>query len=131
MRLLFNLFACFILLFAGQKGYSNAAPALNNIGLHAVAEKKASVSVPQKAYYVANYVAENGTPPPDYVGGTVFQNREGLLPKYDANSNRISYHEYDVNPYVSGVNRGPERIVLGSDGSRYYTGDHYASFEQF
>jgi len=81
--------------------------------------------VPQKAYTVADYVAKNGRAPQGYVGGTVFQNREGLLPQGTA------YKEYDVNPKVSGQNRGAERIVIGSDGSRYYTGDHYASFTKF
>ena len=74
---------------------------------------------------MADYVAKNGRAPQGYVGGTVFQNREGLLPQGTA------YKEYDVNPKVSGQNRGAERIVIGSDGSRYYTGDHYASFTKF
>ncbi|MGY0035488.1 ribonuclease domain-containing protein [Pedobacter sp. NJ-S-72] len=87
--------------------------------------KKAFATVPQKAYTVADYVAKNGRAPQGYVGGTVFQNREGLLPQGTA------YKEYDVNPKVSGQNRGAERIVIGSDGSRYYTGDHYASFTKF
>ncbi|HVI43713.1 MAG TPA: ribonuclease domain-containing protein [Chitinophaga sp.] len=126
MRLLLNLFACLTLLF----GTGSASAALNNSGYHVVG-KNVAVTVPQKAYYVAGYVADYGTPPPGYVGGTTFQNREGLLPKYDSRGVRITYKEYDVNKYVQGVNRGPERIVLGSDGSRYYTSDHYASFEDF
>lgn len=36
-----------------------------------------------------------------------------------------------LNPYVKGVDRGLERLVTGSDGSAYYTGDHYGSFLQF
>jgi ribonuclease T1 len=87
--------------------------------------KQSFAVVPQKAYTVADYVAKNGKAPQGYVGGTVFQNREGLLPQGTA------YKEYDVNPKVSGQNRGAERIVIGSDGSRYYTGDHYASFTKF
>ena len=31
----------------------------------------------------------------------------------------------------SGVNRGAERIVKGSDGSTQYTGDHYRTFTKF
>jgi len=42
----------------------------------------------------------------------------------------ITYRECDVNPYVKGQNRGPERIVTGSDGSAYFTSDHYSSFTQ-
>jgi len=33
-----------------------------------------------------------------------------------------------VNPRMPGKNRGPERLVTGSDGSAYYTADHYKSF---
>ncbi|QNK64499.1 hypothetical protein H7F33_08480 [Pedobacter sp. PAMC26386] len=87
--------------------------------------KAVAATVPQKAYTVADYVAKNGKAPQGYVGGTVFQNREGLLP------GGVAYKEYDVNPKVSGQNRGAERIVIGSDGSRYYTGDHYATFTKF
>jgi guanyl-specific ribonuclease Sa len=47
------------------------------------------------------------------------------LPKTDSNGNPINYKEYDVNPYQKGVNRGTERIVIGSDGKAYYTNDHY------
>jgi hypothetical protein len=39
--------------------------------------------------------------------------------------------EWDVNQYVKGVNRGAERIVLGSDGGRYYTSNHYQTFTKF
>jgi guanyl-specific ribonuclease Sa len=40
----------------------------------------------------------------------------------------VNYREYDVQPYKQGVNRGSERIVRGSDGSAYYTSDHYKTF---
>ena len=42
--------------------------------------------------------------------------------------NPITYKEYDVNPQQTGVNRGTERIVIGSDGKAYYTDDHYHTF---
>jgi len=29
-----------------------------------------------------------------------------------------------VNPFKRGVNRGPERLLLGTDGSAYFTGSH-------
>jgi ribonuclease T1 len=55
--------------------------------------------------------------------GTVFQNREGLLPKEGAGY----YTEYTVeNPAYT--NRGVERLVVGSNGEVYYTPDHYGSF---
>ncbi|WP_052496656.1 guanyl-specific ribonuclease [Pedobacter lusitanus] len=98
---------------------------LNETTVNTATAKQAVAIVPQKAYTVADYVAKNGRAPQGYVGGTVFQNREGLLPS------GVTYKEYDVNPKVSGQNRGAERIVISSDGRRYYTGDHYASFTEF
>ncbi|MEO6602124.1 MAG: ribonuclease domain-containing protein [Polyangiaceae bacterium] len=51
-----------------------------------------------------------------------------MLPETDSAGNTIRYREWDVNRYQPGVNRGPERLVTGSDGSAYYTGDHYGTF---
>ncbi len=84
----------------------------------------------QKAWTVLDRVLAKGSPLPGYKGGSVFQNSDGLLPGVDGAGNAITYREWDVNPYVKGVNRGPERLVTSSDGSAYYTGDHYDSFLQ-
>lgn len=67
--------------------------------------------------------------------GDVAGNNDGrgggqVLPRLDSKNSPISYKEYDVNPYQRGVNRGSERVVIGSDGSSYYTKDHYRSFDQ-
>jgi guanyl-specific ribonuclease Sa len=51
-----------------------------------------------------------------------------ILPMMDSAGQNITYREYDVNPFTPGVNRGPERLVVGSDGSAYYTADHYITF---
>ena len=59
-----------------------------------------------------------------YVGGRVFHNLQSVLPQ------GTTYIEHDVHLYVPGVNRGPERIVRGSDGRDWYTNDHYATFTQ-
>jgi ribonuclease T1 len=89
----------------------------------------AANEIPESAQEVLDYVeTHNGEAPPGYVGGRVFGNYDGLLPSYDSEGNPITYREYDVNPYQQGVNRGVERIVVGSDGSAYYTNDHYATF---
>jgi guanyl-specific ribonuclease Sa len=76
-----------------------------------------------------------GKAPAGYKGGRTFMNdgRGGgqVLPQTDATGQRVSYREYDVNPFQSGVNRGPERIVIGSDGSAYYTSNHYGTFDPF
>ena len=129
-KILFALLT-FGLLFSSFTKDSNSSLALVNtlqattVSIAGQTSQQAAAAVPQKAYTVADYVAKNGKAPQGYVGGTVFQNREGLLPQ------GVAYKEYDVNPKVSGQNRGAERIVLGNDGSRYYTGDHYASFTSF
>jgi len=67
---------------------------------------------------------------PDIQGGKTFQNREGKLPPTDGSGNAIQYKEWDVNPKQAGVGRGQERVVTGSDGSEYYTADHYTTFQK-
>ena len=81
------------------------------------------VEVPEKAREVlAEIQKRNGEPLPGYVGGRVFGNREGRLP-------RGEYREYDVNPKKSGKNRGTERIVIEQrTGKAYYSRDHYETF---
>lgn len=81
----------------------------------------------EKAWTVLNRVDAKGAPLPGYKGGRVFENTQGRLPETPG----VTYKEWDVNPYVKGVNRGPERIVTGSDGSAYWTGDHYDTFLMF
>jgi guanyl-specific ribonuclease Sa len=91
-------------------------------------------SIPSRASDTLRHVRSTGQPPPGQVGGRVFQNdgRGGgrILPRADARGNPITYREFDVRPYVPGVNRGAERVVVGSDGRAWYTDDHYASFLQ-
>ncbi|MGV9709291.1 ribonuclease domain-containing protein [Gordonia sp. NPDC003424] len=65
---------------------------------------------------------------PGTKGGTVFRNNEGHLPKTGKNGSPITYREWDVNPKKPGKSRDAERIVTGSDGSAWYTDDHYQSF---
>ncbi|GAB0102428.1 hypothetical protein JMUB6875_13960 [Nocardia sp. JMUB6875] len=61
-------------------------------------------------------------------GGETWNNRDGTLPRKDSSGKAISYQEWDVNPKQRGQGRDAERIVTGSDGSAYYTGDHYKTF---
>ena len=58
------------------------------------------------------------------IGGDVFQNREGLLPKKAGRT----WTECDINTWGR-YSRGAERIVFSNDGLVYYTANHYASFE--
>jgi ribonuclease T1 len=64
-----------------------------------------------------------GGPFPYRQDGTVFSNREHLLPA-EAHG---YYHEYTV-PTPGSPDRGARRIVMGSQGEAYYTDDHYRSF---
>jgi guanyl-specific ribonuclease Sa len=55
--------------------------------------------------------------------GTVFQNREGLLPpKPDG------YYREWVHPTPGVQGPGSQRVVTGKDGEAYYTPDHYRTF---
>jgi guanyl-specific ribonuclease Sa len=90
--------------------------------------------VPSKVAVVLKYVDDNGAPPKGYEGGRTFLNlgRDGeeTLPRNDAHSRAIRYREWDVNAHIPGKNRGGERLVTGSDGSAYYTSDHYRTFKR-
>jgi guanyl-specific ribonuclease Sa len=66
---------------------------------------------------------EDGGPFPNDEDGTVFGNRERLLPAESSDY----YREYTVETPGSD-DRGARRIVTGSAGELYYTEDHYSSF---
>ena len=56
---------------------------------------------------------------------------EEILPRKDANGKDITYKEFDINrkdPVTN--NRDSKRFVSGSDGSVYYTDDHYMTFKR-
>jgi ribonuclease T1 len=66
-----------------------------------------------------------GGPYPYAKDGSVFGNREGLLPK----QKHGYYREYTVRtPKVR--TRGARRIVKGASGELFYTDDHYNSFKR-
>lgn len=68
--------------------------------------------------------ALSNTLPGKCIGGDLFQNREGLLPKKEGRQ----YYECDIGT-LSSTARGAQRIVFSNDGLVYYTADHYESFE--
>lgn len=78
--------------------------------------------LPPEASDTADLIARGG-PFPYPQDGTVFQNREDLLPDCPSGY----YHEYTVETPGS-PDRGARRIVTGDDGEHFYTDDHYASF---
>lgn len=85
-------------------------------------------SAPAYALKVLQYIRQNGQAPDGYVGGREFQNREKRLPQKAPDGKKIRYSEWDVHPKTAGKDRGPERLVTGSDHSAWYTKDHYKSF---
>ncbi|WP_243302491.1 ribonuclease domain-containing protein [Geothrix oryzisoli] len=87
-------------------------------------------AVPAHARETLAYVRQHGYAPPGYVGGRIFGNYEGVLPRYDTRRKRIEYREWDVQPKAEGRNRGAERLVTGSDGRAWYTADHYRTFTE-
>jgi RHS repeat-associated protein len=109
---------------------------------HAWSKLDSDLNVPSHAKDVADHIDKNGVPPTGHRGGGEFANDgrpfsrttgeplSEILPQKDARGRSITYTEYDVRPFTPGVNRGRERIVIGSDGRKYYTNDHYNSFTE-
>ncbi|MFJ4715449.1 ribonuclease [Streptomyces sp. NPDC088785] len=81
-------------------------------------------ALPAQAHDTLDLI-EAGGPFPYPQDGTVFQNREGVLPSRSTGY----YHEYTVITPGSS-DRGARRVVTGEAGDEdYYTADHYASFD--
>ncbi|WP_460070813.1 guanyl-specific ribonuclease [Streptomyces sp. YKOK-I1] len=80
--------------------------------------------LPSQAYDTLELI-EQGGPFPYSQDGSVFQNREGVLPSRSTGY----YHEYTVKTPGSST-RGARRIVTGQQYEEdYYTSDHYATFD--
>ena len=80
--------------------------------------------LPDQAYTTLRLI-DAGGPFPYRQDGSVFQNREGILPSHSLGY----YHEYTVKTPGSST-RGARRIVTGDSAQEdYYTADHYASFD--
>ncbi len=89
-------------------------------GLAAVALR----ALPPEAQHTVQLIDQGG-PFPYTKDGTVFQNREGILPKQPTGY----YHEYTV--ITSGSpDRGARRVIAGKNGELYYTDDHYTTFRE-
>lgn len=80
--------------------------------------------LPSQAYTTLDLIDQGG-PFPYRQDGSVFQNREGILPSHSSGY----YHEYTVKTPGSST-RGARRIVTGQAYEEdFYTSDHYASFD--
>lgn len=80
--------------------------------------------LPPQATDTVNLIKQGGPFPYPSHDGSVFDNREGVLP----NCATGYYHEYTVITPGSPT-RGTRRIITGQGGEYFYTGDHYASFQ--
>jgi guanyl-specific ribonuclease Sa len=99
---------------------------------HRPARPRLPEGIPAKVATVLEHIDNDHQAPDGYEGGRTFHNfgraNEERLPLKDKEGNAISYQEWDVHPKIHNVNRGAERLVTGSDGSAYYTSDHYRTF---
>lgn len=93
----------------------------------AAADARLPAFLPAQAHDTLALIARGG-PFPHAQDGTVFGNREHLLPERP----RGYYHEYTVETPGS-RDRGARRIITGGDPPAvyYYTDDHYRSFREF
>ncbi|WP_020671180.1 ribonuclease domain-containing protein [Amycolatopsis nigrescens] len=80
-------------------------------------------TLPKEATDTYNLIKQGGPFPYPEKDGTVFSNREGILPSCASGY----YHEYTV-PTPGSPDRGARRIVTGNGGEFFYTPDHYESF---
>ena len=104
---------------SSKAGSSSSASGQSPAGITTVVES----ALPDQARDVISRIDHGGTFKYRQ-DGAIFANREGLLP----GEPRGYYREYTVD--TPGVpDRGPRRVILGSQGELYYTSDHYRSFE--
>ena len=72
---------------------------------------------------------DQGTNPPGCRSAKPYENLDGQLPRTDPTGKPIRYTENDVKPadmkQPPGRRFGTERIITGSDGSAYYSPQHY------
>ncbi|MFH9606964.1 ribonuclease domain-containing protein [Streptomyces sp. NPDC017448] len=120
-----------LLIASGPVAAQAAGPATATTVSHSASAFRAAAvgsicysALPPQAHDTLDLI-ERGGPFPYEQDGTVFQNREGLLPDRSTGY----YHEYTVITPGSET-RGARRIVTGEQNEEdYYTADHYASFD--
>ena len=129
-RLVAVLFALLATLFAGVTAAAAASPASpavvaqNSCGNLSGFSHTTLSALPAEATTTYNLIQTDGPFPYPKNDGVVFDNREGILPACASGY----YHEYTV-PTPGSSTRGTRRIVTGSAGEYFYTGDHYATFK--
>ncbi|GAB3436141.1 guanyl-specific ribonuclease [Actinophytocola sediminis] len=118
-RITYALIGLVVLVLGGwfvQDTLTDDAPTTQDLPVRALSE------LPDEAGGTWRLI-ERGGPFPHEEDGTVFGNRERLLPEAES----AYYREYTVDT-PGQRDRGARRLVTGGDGELYYTGDHYQSF---
>ena len=99
--------------------------------VEAAEDDSAAANITQEAKNALGEIDKGKWPPQGIKGGGTFANdgRGGgeVLSKADSQGNPITYREWDVNP-AGPSGRDAIRIVTGSDGSAWYTDNHYVTF---
>lgn len=86
-------------------------------------------NIPRAAYMALLYYEKNRQAPANFIPVRRFiGSKKENLPREDESGAPITYVESDIFPNIEGVNRGVQRIVIGSNGITYYTEDHYVTF---
>lgn len=98
--------------------------ALNSSSSHASIHTVALSSLPAQAAVTVHLIKAGGPFPYPHNDGVVFHNNEHRLPSEPDGY----YHEYTV-PTPGSPDRGARRIITARNGSLYYTGNHYSTFE--
>ena len=117
-------------IYSSENGLNSNIDFGNNLIKSNKNEKTRKIEIPAKVFKILNFINEHQSPPNGYVGGRIFKNLEGLLPKTSEQNKKIIYKEWDVNPKVKGFNRGPQRLITNNFGNAYYSDDHYKSFKK-
>lgn len=87
--------------------------------------------IPKKAYDILERIKKNGgRPPGGYIKPSIFRNipQESGEKKIPNPNKKVEYVRYDIDPTYWDSKRGEERIIIGTDGSVWYTPDHYKSW---
>lgn len=96
-------------------------------GIRSIKEFAENVRAAYEGYKKANWRGNYKGQQEGIKAGGRFDNDKQYLPQYDSSGNPITYKKFDINVPTS-VGRDAERFVVGSDGSVYYTNDHYEYF---
>jgi RHS repeat-associated protein len=115
--------------FLGTRGDWATGPIRRGTGQPIVSGATAA-GVPLVAYEVLKAIRATGENLPDryQAQGAPFRNAAVDLPTVEPTGKPITYTEWDIDPFVSGRSRGALRLITGTDGSTYFTSDHYKTF---